>query len=73
MALPSSSANLIPDSSNGNVWSAGIELALQLVHSLHDNFLSLVISCNYWFARGAASLTTPDLHSANIEGSWTPK
>lgn len=73
MALVSSSPNLVPVSSNGNVWSAGMELALQLVHSLQDSFLSSVLSCNSAVLQGGgkSDSSRPPLHC--LRGTWTPK
>lgn len=44
MTLVSSSASLVPVSSNGNIWPAGMELALQLENSLQESFLSFLPS-----------------------------
>lgn len=44
MTLVASSASLVPVSSNGSIWPAGIELALQLEHSLQESFLPFLPS-----------------------------
>jgi len=73
MALISSSASLVPVSSNGNVWSAGMELVLQLAHSLQDSCLSSMLSCNSAGLQGAgkSDSSRPLLHC--LWGIWTQK
>ena len=73
MALVSSSANLVPVSSNGNIWPAGMELALQLVQSLQDSFLSSILSCNSAGLQGGGESESSRPPLQHLWDTWTPK